>query len=76
MTALSDILILFTAPLSDEAMQKAKAVLMDCGRSVLVHQKDGQSRSVLVKFDPAETSPAGLLEAVRRSGLSATMAGG
>ena len=76
MTSQSDILILFTAPLDDGAMRAAKSVLMDCGRSVLVHQRDGQSRSVLVKFDPGEVNPAGLLAAVRGAGISASMAGG
>ena len=76
MPALSDILILFNPPLDDAAMGTAKSVLMDCGRSVLVHQKDGQTRTVLVKFDPGDVSPTGLLQAVRDAGLSATMAGG
>lgn len=76
MTALSDILVLFSTPLNDDAMQTAKTALMECGRSVLVHQREGQSRSVLVKFDPNEIGPSGLLDAVRRAGLKATMAGG
>lgn len=76
MTAASDILILFAAPLNDDAMRAAKSVLMGCGHSVLVHQKEGQTRSVLVKFDPGEVTPASLLEAVRGVGLNATMAGG
>lgn len=76
MTPQSDILILFTASLDNNAMRAAKSALMECGRSVLVHQRDGQSRSVLVKFDPGEVSPAGLLGAVRGAGIGATMAGG
>jgi len=73
MTFLSDILFLFSTPLNDADMRTAKATLMDTARSVLVHQKEGQSRILVVKFDPHDTSPQALLSAVRDVGLDAKL---
>ena len=73
---LSDILIMFSKALGDSDMAAAKALLMDIGRSVIVHQKDGQSRVLLVKFDPNEVIPGALLEALKAKGFSAKMSGG
>ena len=76
MQNMSDILILFSAAQDDSAMLKAKTQLMEVGRSVLVHQKEGQGRLVVVKFDPAEVTPSALLGAVTEAGFDAKMAGG
>lgn len=76
MSGLSDILILFAKPLDDEAARRAKACLMNADASVLVHQKEGQSRIFIVKFDPSALGPAQVLNAVLNEGFEATMAGG
>lgn len=76
MKPLSDILIMFAHALDDAAMSAAKACLMNAGVSVLPHQKEGQSRVLLVKFDPRDVTPDVLLAAVRDAGFDAKMAGG
>lgn len=76
MTMLSDILILFAKPLDDLAVNTAKSTLMACGRSVLVHQKEGQDRLFLVRFDPRDVTPASLLSSIQDAGFDAKMAGG
>lgn len=76
MDTLSDILILFSAPLDADAIRRAKVALMQAGQSVMAHHKEGQNRLLLVKFDPADVGPSQLLEAVRGAGFDATMAGG
>lgn len=76
MKALSDILIMFAQALDEATMSAAKACLMETGISVLVHQKEGQSRVLLVKFDPRDITPGELLASVRDAGLDAKMAGG
>ena len=76
MQPLSDILILFAQALDDIAIRSAKACLMDIGDSVLVHQKEGQSRVLLVKFNPSDVTPRALLNAVRDAGFDAKMSGG
>lgn len=73
---LSDILIIFAKALDDTAMTKAKACLMNVGKSVLVHQKEGQSRVLLVKFAPSDTSHSTLLETLKSAGFDAKIAGG
>ena len=72
----SDILILFAKALDHIAIRTAKSCLMQTGDSVLVHQKEGQSRVLLVKFDPEDVSPSALLSAVREAGFDASMSGG
>lgn len=76
MLPLSDILILFPQALDDAAMCTAKSCLMNAGSSVLVHQKEGQSRVLLVKFAPGDVSPETLLNTVRDAGFDAKMSGG
>jgi len=76
MQMLSDILIIFTKALDDAAMTKAKACLMNVGKSVLVHQKEGQSRVLLAKFAPDDTSPGTLLETLKSAGFDAKISGG
>lgn len=76
MQALSDIMIMFAQALDDGAMSAAKGHLMQTGVSVLVHQKEGQSRVLLVKFDPRDVTPDALLAALRDEGFDAKMAGG
>ena len=76
MQNMSDILILFSSSQDDNAMRSAKTHLMQAGRSVLVHQKEGQDRLLVVKFDPAEVTPSVLLAAVTGAGFDAKMAGG
>lgn len=76
MTRQSDILLLFAHPLDDAQMRAAKSAIMACGPSVIAHQKDGQSRMLLVRFDPADANGPAILDAVRTAGLPATMAGG
>lgn len=76
MQTYSDILILFSEPQDEPSMSKAKGHLMDVGRSVLVHQKEGQARVLLVKFDPQEVTPSALLSAVTTTGFEAKMSGG
>lgn len=75
-TSLSDILIVFKDALDAPSMGQAKTCLMHTGRSVLVHQKEDQSRILLVKFDPEDVTPSSLLNAVREAGFEASMAGG
>lgn len=72
----SDILILFRETPSEPEMTKAKSCLMAVDRSVLVHQKEGSERVLLVKFSPQSVSPTALLKAARDSGFDVTMAGG
>ncbi len=76
MQGLSDVMIYFAKPLGDDAIASAKALLMDADRSVLVHQKEGQSRVLLVRFHPDEITPRNLLDVVRTAGFEATMASG
>ena len=76
MQMLSDILIIFAKALDDAAMTKAKACLMNVGKSVLVHQKEGQSRVLLAKFAPSDASPRALLESLKNAGFDAKIAGG
>ena len=76
MNAPSDILILFSAPLDDDPLHRAKSVLMQVGKSVLAHHKEGQNRLLIVKFNPADVKPLQLLEAVQNAGFDAKMAGG
>lgn len=73
---LSDILIIFSKALDDVAMAKAKACLMNVGKSVLVHQKEGQSRVLLAKFSPDDASPGALLESLKSTGFDAKISGG
>jgi len=72
----SDILILFRETPPDSEMVKAKNCLMDVDRSVLVHQKEGSQRVLLVKFSPQAISPSTLLKVLRDDGFDVTMAGG
>lgn len=72
----SDILILFTSTLDELDMRSAKTHLMEVGRSVIVHQKEGHDRLLVVKFDPGEVKPSALLGAVTGAGFEAKMAGG
>lgn len=76
MQNMSDILILFSSAQDDTAMRSAKTHLMQVGRSVLVHQKEGHDRLLMVKFDPAEVTPGALLRSVTGAGFDAKMAGG
>lgn len=76
MQMLSDILIIFAKALDDAAMTKARACLMNVGKSVLVHQKEGQSRVLLTKFAPSDTSPGALLESLKSTGYDAKISGG
>lgn len=76
MPLLSDILIMFAKALDDTSMSKAKACLMESADSVLVHQKEGQSRVLLVKFNPHDITVGALLAAVRDAGFDAKMSGG
>lgn len=76
MQTLSDILIIFAKNLDDDAMAKAKAYLMNVSKSVLVHQKEGQSRVLLVKFAPSDATPGSLLETLRSAGFDAKISGG
>lgn len=70
-----DILIVFKTVLAQDAMGRAKTCLMEVAASVLVHQPENMDRVLLVKFDPSETGPSQLLNAVRAAGFDATMAG-
>lgn len=72
----SDILIMFKNAQNDEDLKTAKTCLMNVDRSVLVHQKEGSERVLLIKYDPNNVKPAHLIEAVRSAGFDATMAGG
>jgi len=76
MQTYSDILILFSEPQDEPSIRKAKSHLMGVGRSVIVHQKEGQGRVLLVKFDPQEVTPTALLNAVTSAGFDAKMSGG
>lgn len=76
MALLSDILIVFSTALDDAELRLAKSSLMDAAKSVLVHQKEGQSRVFLVKFDPLDTSPQALLSALQSVDLDASMSWG
>ncbi|MBL4613393.1 MAG: hypothetical protein JKY27_00750 [Magnetovibrio sp.] len=71
----SDILILLKTAPSALHLSKVKVCLMNVNRSVLVHQKEGAERLLLIKFDPNGVTPSELLSAVHGAGFDATMAG-
>lgn len=73
---LADILILFADAQSESDLSQAKQTLMATAPSVIVHHKDGSDRVLLVKYDPNDTHPTNLLDAVRTAGFQANMAGG
>ncbi|MBM3565585.1 MAG: hypothetical protein FJX42_05675 [Alphaproteobacteria bacterium] len=72
----SDILVFFKTPPTGQVLTQAKEALMAVDRSVLAHKPDGPGRTLLVKFDPARVTPAGLLAALRAAGLDVSIAGG
>lgn len=76
MPPLSDILILFDTALDEVSMARAKTCLMTVDGSVLIHQKEDQSRVLLVKFDPLGVTPSVLLTSLWNAGFKAKMAGG